>query len=153
MIGLLVDDPEELDHLGRVQGRRSAQHRRGRALDRGQRGPQFVAHQTQELGSRAFQLRQRRQVLQGDDKRLDLAFRGMDRRGVDQRADAPAAADFEDHFLGAHRRRAAEHLRPDVLFQRDLLPVGEPALHDLQQLVRRVGRRGPTPENPAWPPD
>ena len=65
-VGLLVDDAEELRHLGRTEDARGAEHRGGRALDRGQRRPQLVAHHAQELGPHALQLPKRRQVLHGD---------------------------------------------------------------------------------------
>ena len=65
-VGLLVDDAEELRHLGRAEDTRGAEHRGGRALDRGQRRAQLVAHHAQELGTHALQLAKRLQVLQGD---------------------------------------------------------------------------------------
>ena len=56
VVGLLVDDPHELPHLARVEARRGAQHRGRRALDGGQRRPQLVAHQAQELGPLPLEL-------------------------------------------------------------------------------------------------
>ena len=126
----------------------------GRALDSGQRRPQFVTHQAKKLGSRPLQFLQRRHVLQGDHYRLDHAILGMDRRGVDQRGDAPAAGDLEHHLLGAHRRGAAQHLRQGKLFQRDLPSVGPPALHHPQQLLRRVSCQAQALDNsPRLPID
>ena len=58
VIGLLVDDVEELEHLGRLQRRGGAQHGCRRALDGSQGSAQFVDHQAQELGPRSFQLLQ-----------------------------------------------------------------------------------------------
>ena len=44
VVGLLVDDAEELAHLGRVELRSGVQRGGGRTLDRGQRRAQLVAH-------------------------------------------------------------------------------------------------------------
>ena len=93
LIGLLGDDPEKLEHLGRARRRRAAQHGRGRALDRGQRAPQLVAHQAKELGPQPLQLLQRRQILHGDDHGDDRTVLGLDRRGVDRRRDTLAVGD------------------------------------------------------------
>ena len=90
VIGLLVDDAEELAHLGRVELRSGVQRGGGRTLDRGQRRAQLVAHHAQELGPQALQLLERRQVLQGDHHRLDRAVRRTDRRRVDQRGSRSA---------------------------------------------------------------
>ena len=62
-VGLLVNDAEELRHLGRGDEARGAERRGGRALDRGQRRAQLVAHHAQELGPHALDFLQRRQVL------------------------------------------------------------------------------------------
>ena len=48
---LLVDDAEELAHLGRVELGRLFEQGVRRAPDRGERGAQLVAHQAQELGA------------------------------------------------------------------------------------------------------
>ena len=92
-VGLLVDDAEELRHLGRSEDARGAEHRGGRALDRGQRRAQLVAHHAQELGPHALQLPKRRQVLQGDHHRGERAVRAVDRGGVDERRDATPIRD------------------------------------------------------------
>ena len=70
---LIVDDPEELQHLGRIRGRRGAQHGGRRSLDRDQGRSEFVAHHAQKLGPQPVQLLEGRQVLQGDHHRLDRA--------------------------------------------------------------------------------
>ena len=62
VIGLLVDDPEELEHLGGIDGRRGAQHGGRGAFDSGKRRPQLVAHHAQELGPQPLQLFQRRRA-------------------------------------------------------------------------------------------
>ena len=148
VIGLLVDDPEELEHLGRVQGGRGAQHGGGRALDGGQRGPQLVAHHAQELGPQPLQLLQRRQVLHGDDHRLDLTVLGPDRRGVDQRRDTPAVGDREHDLLGAHRLGAAQLPGQREFGEGHLPPIGAPHGHHLQQLLRGAARQAQAPDNP-----
>ena len=140
VIGLLIDDAEELLHHGRVRGRRRPQRGGGRALDGGQRNPEFVAHHTQELGPQPLQLLQWSQVLKGDDHGLDRAVLGTDRRGVEQRRDTPAVGDPEDDLLGAYRGSVAQHLRQRKLSRGELLPVAEPAGHDLQQLLRGLTR-------------
>ena len=77
VIGLLVDDAEELPDLGRIEGPGGAQHRGGRALDGGQGGAQLMADQAQELGPHALQFLQRGQVLHGDDHRGDGIVLGV----------------------------------------------------------------------------
>ena len=62
VVGLLFDDAEELAHLGRVDGRRVAEHGGGEALYGAQRHPQLVAHHLQELRPAPLQLVQRPQV-------------------------------------------------------------------------------------------
>ena len=152
LIGLCVDDPEELPHLRPVQGPRAAQHGRRRTLDGGERRAQLVAHHAQEVGPQPLQLLERRQVLQGDDQRLGGAVGGMDRRGVDQHRDAPAIGDREHDLLGAHRRGAADHLLHGEFREGDLAPVGEAARHHLQQLHEGVaGRAEPLDDPPRLP--
>ena len=139
-IRLLVDDPKELQHLGRLGRWRGVQHGGRRALDRYQRRPQFVAHDAQELGAHPLQLLQRRQVLQGDHHRFHRPVRRTDRRGVDQGGDAAAVGKRERHLLGAHRLGAVQLLRHRKLRQGDLAPVGPPAGDQLQQLFGRAPR-------------
>ena len=150
VIGLLVDDPEELKYLGRLRRRRAVQHGRGRALDCGQRGPQLVAHHAQELGPQPLQFLQRSQVLQGDDQGLHLTVLGMDRRGVDQRGDTPAIGDRDHDLLGAHQLGAAQLLRQSQreLVQGNLPPVGSPVRQHLQQLLRGAVRHAQASDDP-----
>ena len=56
VVGLLVDDAEELQHLGRVEGGRGAQHGGRRALDGNEGGAQLVTHRAQELGPQPLEL-------------------------------------------------------------------------------------------------
>ena len=62
-ISLVVDDAEELVHLGRFDDPRGTEHGGCGPLDGGQRRAQFVAHQVEEFGPRAFQLLDLRQIL------------------------------------------------------------------------------------------
>ena len=68
---------------------------------------------------------------------------------------APTVGDLEHDLLGAHRRGAAQHLSQGKLCQCDLPSVGPPALHDLQQLLRRVVCQAPRPldNSPRLPID
>ena len=72
VVGLLGDEAVELVPLGRVERGGVLQQGDGRALDRGERRAQFVAHQAEEVRPQPLQLLKRRQVLQGDDHRDDL---------------------------------------------------------------------------------
>ena len=137
-VGLLVDDAEELRHLGRSENARGAEHRGGRALDRGQRRSQFVAHHAQELRPHALQLPKRRQVLQGDHHRGERAVRAVDRGGVDERRDAAPIRDREHDLLGPHRLGAGQRLRHRQPVERDLAPVRAPAGDDPEQLLGRL---------------
>ena len=148
VIGLIVDDAEELAHLGRVELRSGIQRGGGRPLDRGQRRAQLVAHHAQELGPQALQLLERREVLQGDHHRLDRAVRRTDRRRVDQRGDAAPVRDRELDLLRAHRLGIAELVGERELVEPDLAPVAAPAGHDLQQLLRRAVRTAQLPDDP-----
>ena len=79
VIGLPVDDAEELAHLDRAEHPPGAEHRGGRALDGGQRRAQLVAHQAEELRAQALELLERREVLQGDHHRDHRAVLAVDR--------------------------------------------------------------------------
>ena len=149
VIGLLVDDAEELAHLGRVELRRGAQHGGGRTLDGGQRRAQLVADHAQELRPQPLQFLERREVLQGDHHRLERAVRRMDRRGVDQRGDAAPVGDRELDLLRAHRLGIiAELVGERELVKPDLAPVAAPADHDLEQLLRRAVATAQSPDDP-----
>ncbi len=71
VVGLPADDAEELHHLGLGRERGGVEHGRGRALDRGERGAQFMTHHAEELRALPLQLLERLQVLHGDDDRHD----------------------------------------------------------------------------------
>ena len=76
VLGLVVDDAEELAHLGGVQAAGIVQERAGRALDRGQRYLQLVADHAQELRPQPIELLERREVLHGDHERHEFALGG-----------------------------------------------------------------------------
>ena len=141
VMGLLVDDAEELVHLGRVQPRGGAQQGGGRADDGGQRRPQLVADHGQELGPQPLQLLELGEVLQGDDDRLDAAVLGPDRRGVDEGPDAAAIGDGELDLLGADGLGVAELLRQGELCEGDLPAVCAAARDHPEQLLGGTVRR------------
>ena len=128
------------------------EHGGGGPLDRGQRGPQLVAYQAQKLRSQSLCLLQRLQVLQGDHHGLDGAVLGPDRRRVDQCREASAIGDMEDDLLGPDRSGVAQRLRQWEFLQGNLLPVGAPALDDLQQLVEWTARRAQALHKPLCLP-
>ena len=137
-VGLLVDDAEELRHLGRADEARGAQRRGGRALDRGQRRAQLVAHHAQELRPHALDFLQRRQVLQGHHhrgERVVRAVRVADRGGVDERRDTAPVRDREHDLLGPHRLGAVQRPRQRQPVERDLAAVRAPAGDDPEQLL------------------
>ena len=140
VVGLAVDDAEELQHLGPRQRGRGTQHRGGRALDGGQGRAQFVAHHAQELHPLPFQFLKRRQVLQGDDHRDDLLVVGTDRRHVDEGPDAGPARHRKHDFLGAHRGGVAECADQGDFRERDLAAVREAAGQHLEQIARSAAR-------------
>ena len=141
MIGLLVDDAAELQRLGRVQRRCCAEHGGRRALDRGQRRPQLVAHHVQKLGAHAFHFVERRQVLHRDHHRCDGAVFGADGGRVDQDPDVASLGNREHDLLAAHRLAAAQLLCERKLGEDDLVPVRTPARDLRQQIPQRPPRR------------
>ena len=147
VIRLLVDDPEELQRLGRAQRRRCPQHRGGGALDRGQRGLELMAHHAQKLGPEHLHLLERRQVLQSDDQRIDLALLRADGRGVDERGDLPTVRNLEDDHLGADRRGLGQDLLQGRPVQRHLPSVRTPHAEHLQQIFRRLAWHAQVPDD------
>ena len=145
---MLPFKPGELARLGQVRSARGAQHGGCRALDGAQRRPQLMAHHGQELGPLALQLLERRQVLQGDHHRLDRAVGRTDRRGVDQRRDAPAVGDRQRDLLGAHGLGAAQLLRHRELGQGDLAAVAAAAGDHAEQLLDRRLRHAQRLDDP-----
>ena len=148
LVGVLLDDAEELAHLGRIEDARGAARGCRRALDGGERGAQLVAHQPQELGPRALQILEGRQILHGHHHRLDHAVHRRDRRGVEQCRDAPAVGHRENDLLGAHRVEAVRLVLHRELVERDLPPIGVAAHDHLMQLLRRNVRRAQALDNP-----
>ena len=147
-VGLVVDDAEELARLGRCHEPRGAEGGGGRALDRGQRHAQLVAHHAEKLGAHPLQLLKGREVLHGDHHRRDGAVLGVDRGGVDQRGDAAPVGGGENDLLGAHRLGAAQHARERVLAEGDLAPVGETAGEDPEQVLGGAARHAQAVDDP-----
>ena len=135
VIGLLVNDAEELDHLRRVEVLGGAQHRGRRALDRGQWSAQLMAHHPKKLRSHSLDLPKRLKILHCDDHRHDLVLFATNRRGVDQHSHASAIRHRENNLFSPHRLCGAKLTRQGVLLQGDLPPVLEPAGDDLQLLL------------------
>ena len=140
VVGMLLDDAEELEHLRLVERRRGVQHGGGGALYRRQRCAEFVADHAEELGPQTLQLFQGRYVLDRDDDGDDLSVLRPYRRRVDQRARLRAVRQAEHHLL-----------RPDALpargrpFQRELLggdraSIHPPVGHRLEELIERERR-------------
>ena len=134
VLGLVVDDAEELAHLGGVQAAGIVQERAGRALDRGQRYLQLVADHGQELRPQPIQLLERREVLHGDHERHEFALGGVDGGRVHESGDRPAVGNVHDDLLGPDRLRRGECLRHGELLQRELPAVGAVHAHDPQQI-------------------
>ena len=103
LVGLFLDDAEELTSLCGIQRRRGASRRSSRALNRSQRSPQFVAHHSEELGAQPLEFLQRRYVLHGGHDRRDLAVVGADRRGVYEGGHLLAARATHNQLLCLHR--------------------------------------------------
>ena len=140
VVGLAVDDAQELKHLGRGRGGRGAEHGRRRALDRGQRRAELVAHHLEELRPLPLELLERRQVLHRDDERDDPALVGTDRRGVDERADAPAVGHRELDLLAPDRHGGLHVPEHGRAAEGVLAPVGEPPRHRLEEVLDRQAR-------------
>ena len=140
MVGLPVDDAEELEQLGLGRRRRGAEHGRGRALNRGEWRAELVAHHSEELRPLPLQLLERPKILHGDDDRYEFPLLRMDRRDVDERPDAPTVGHRQLDLLGAHRRGVLELSGQGKLLERDLRPVGVPPRHHLEELLGRVAR-------------
>ena len=141
VVGPAVDDAEELDHLGLGRGRGTVEHGRRRALDRGQRRAQFVAHHPEELRALPLKLLERPEILHRHDHRHHLAVIRADGRCVDERANAPPIRNRQLDLLGAHRPGILELRGQGKLFERVLPPVGKPAGHHLEKLFGGTARR------------
>ena len=140
MVGLGVDDADELEHLGTGRGPRGGERRSRRALDRGEGGAELVAHHPEELGALTLELDERAQVLHRDDDRDHLTLPGPDRRDVDQRADAPPVGPRELDLLGAHLGGALEVAREGKLLRGELPSGGVPPGHHLEELPGGAAR-------------
>ena len=137
-VGLLVDDLEELQHfLGIGLGGR-AQHGRGGTLNRGQRRAQAAAHHSQEFGSLALNLFQRRHVLDGGDDGDNLAFLRADWLGVDQNAHRLPIGMLDDQLLRSHGGAAAQGAGQRQLVEVELMPIRVAEGHHAEQGLQRV---------------
>ena len=96
---------------------------------------QFVTHDCEELGPHPLEFLERREILHRDHDRLHAAVRCMDRRGVEQRLDAPAVGHREHHLLVAKRLPAAQVPGHRELGQRNLAPVRAPERDYLRQTL------------------
>ena len=139
-VGLPVDDAEELAHLGPGRGRGGVEHGRRRALDRGERRAQLVAHHLEELRPLPLELLERREILHRDDDRDDHAVVRPDGGGVDERAHAPPVGHRQLDLLGAGTRTSSELVDKGKLFEGDLPPVGAPAGHHVEELFGGAAR-------------
>ena len=110
VVGLVLDDAEELAHHARVRLGGGAQHRGGGALDGRQGRPQLVADHAQELGPQPLLFLHRRQVLHGHHEGLHRPVPGQDGGGVEQDGDAAPVGDPQHDLLGPHRLPGAEGL-------------------------------------------
>ena len=141
LVGLLVDDAEELAQLRPVEFARGGQHGGGGALDRSERGAQFVAYRAQELGALSFELVERLEVLHGDDHRFDgVAVGSGNRCCIEEGRDASAVRDGQNDLFGAHGLAACQSLCQGKLVEADLASVGPSVGDDLCQLLERAAR-------------
>ena len=140
VVGLALDDAEELHQLRARRRGGGAEGRRRRALDRHQRRAQLVAHQPEERRPLALELVERRQVLQGHDDRDGLAVLAVDGRHVHERAHGPPVGHGQLHLLGAPRGGGAEHRRERNVPGRHLGAVGEPARQRRDRFLRGAFR-------------
>ena len=138
-VGLLVDDAEELRHLGRSENARGAEHRGGRALDRARGARSSWLYHAQELRPHALQLPKSAPGPAAVTTTEASAPSGpVDRGGVDERRDAAPIRDREHDLLGPHRLGAGQRLRHRQPVERDLAPVRAPAGDDPEQLLGRL---------------
>ena len=140
VVGLPVDDAEELEQLGLGRDRHGAEHGRRRALDRGQGGAELVAHHPEELRPLPLQRLERRQVLQGDDNRDDRSALRTDGRDVEERPDAPPVGHGQLDLLGPHRRGPLELPGQGQRLEGERPPVRVPARDHVEQLLRWAAR-------------
>ena len=136
VIGLLVDDAEELQHFGRSEARRGGEHRGRRALDGGERRAQLVAHDRQELGPHPLELLEWRQILHRYHDRLDPAPSGA-WIGVALTSIFTLRPSGTESTISSVRSVSARLrcLRHREVRQGDLTPVGPLARHHLHQLL------------------
>ena len=148
MVGLLIDNPEELAGLGGVQRIGGAEHGCRRALDGAQRRPQLVAHHAEEIRELPLRLLQRCYVLHGGHHGNRLAVVPVDRPGVDEGGDRPSVRQVDHDLIGEHRLAASQRLGGGKLIERNIAPIHSPEGHHLKELFHRGSPR----VQPAYDP-
>ena len=136
VVGLVVDDPDELARHRRVEVGRRVHDRGGGAFDGGQGRQQLVADRGQEVGPQPFLFLDVGHVLEGDDQRLDCTTLSGDGCCIEQHGDAAPVGDADGDLLGPHRLRGAEQLGDRELSQGDLAPVGAPEGQYVEEVFR-----------------
>ena len=91
-----------------------------------------MAHQAQELGARSLERIQRRQILQRDNDRLDLAVRRPVWCGVDQHPHAATVGDRELEFLGMYGLGGTQELCKRCFAEGDFPPVRAAESNDVE---------------------
>ena len=137
-VDLLVDDPEELPYLRRIEARRRPERRRRRTLDGDERGAKLVTHNLEELRALALELFERGQILNGGDYGDDRAVLGPDRGRVEEGGDVSSVRHGEHDLLGAYGLGISKLLGEEEFVKADLAPVGTPAGKDLEALPGRL---------------
>ena len=154
VVGLVLDDPEELADHRRIEVGGGIQDGGGGALDGGQRDAQFVAYRCQKLRPHSLQFPKGRHVLKCDDHRLQLALPVLDGRCADNGGDTPPVGDAENELLAPYRLPCAQHLGQRCLLHPVPEALLEPAriqpCHDPSQRVVRgdAVRQGPEGAQP-----
>ena len=110
-----------------------------RPLHRRQGRPQLVADHGQELGAQPLLLLQGRQVLQSHHEGRQLAIFRVNRRGVQQDADAAPFGRPQHDLLVPHRLTGTERLGQGQLPQRYFPAVRAHAGHHAQEDPPPVG--------------
>ena len=129
MVGLIVDDVEELGHLGRVPRADGPQRGSGGSLDGGRRCAQLPAHQSYELGPLPRQILHGGQVLDRHHHGRHTVLPGGNGGGVDEGDNPASVGALHNDFLGAHRLAHAECLGQGKLRQRGLPSIRQTEGH------------------------
>ena len=139
VVGLIVDDVEELGHLGRDPRADGSQRGGGGALDGGRGCAQLPAHQGHELGPLPRQILHGGHILNRHHHSRRAVLPGGNGGGVDEGGNLAPVGGPHDNFLGVRRLARAECLGHGKLQQRGLpsIPTEGQRLHQgLQRLAR-----------------